>query len=367
MISKPLPIATLCRLACLAILVAGSAASAQQISRLAATLPDVPRPQEQVHPEQQQDPPDPETTGTLGGTVLDTNGGPVQGATVTLNAVHGASGVRQTTSGSTGQFEFKGIAPGIYSVSISGAGMQTFVSPSVTVAAQEVKTVPNVVLSVARATTSVTVLDSTAASIEQEHIAMQQRVFGVLPNFYSSYQWDAPPLMNKQKYGLATRTLIDPVSFIVVAGIAGAEQYKNVFPTFGGGIEGYGKRYGAAYASHASGELLTRAVFPSIFHQDPRYFVKGTGSGKSRALHAVLSTFVTRRDGGGSAPNYSEIFGDLTAGALTEAYYPAGERGVHLFLINGFGNIAGDAVDNVIREFILNRITTRASNKQSKP
>ena len=77
----------------------------------------------------------------------------------------------------------------------------------------------------------------------------------------------------KQKFQLSIRSLIDPVSFLTVAGIAGVQQYRNAFPEYGGGIEGYGKRYGAALANHVSGTLLGRAVYPSIFHQDPRYFV----------------------------------------------------------------------------------------------
>ena len=116
---------------------------------------------------------------------------------------------------------------------------------------------------------------------------MQQRVGGVIPNFYSTYDWNAPPMLAKQKFQLSIRSIIDPVSFLAVAGIAGAEQYKNVFPAYGGGIEGYGKRYGAALANHVSGNLLGRAVYPSIFHQDPRYFYKGKGSIRSRALYAI--------------------------------------------------------------------------------
>jgi hypothetical protein len=98
----------------------------------------------------------------------------------------------------------------------------------------------------------------------------------------------------KQKFQLSIHSIIDPVSFLTVAGIAGAEQYKNVFPGYGGGIEGYGKRYGAALANHVSGNLLGRAVYPSIFHQDPRYFYKGKGTIRSRALYAISATVIAR-------------------------------------------------------------------------
>jgi hypothetical protein len=152
-------------------------------------------------------------------------------------------------------------------------------------------------------------MDKEEASIQQVKIAEQQRVFKVFPNFYSSFDWTAPPMLAKQKYHLAVRTLIDPVTFITTAGIAGAEQYKNVFPSFGGGFEGYAKRYGAAYANHGSAEMFTRAVYPGIFHTDPRYFIQGTGSTRSRALHAVSSTWIARTIAGEDASTslkYSE-------------------------------------------------------------
>ena len=167
-------------------------------------------------------------------------------------------------------------------------------------------------------------------------------------------------MLAKQKYQLAARTLIDPVTFLTTAGIAGAEQYKNVFPTFGPGIEGYAKRYGAAFASHGSAELLTRAVFPSMFHTDPRYFIMGKGTTQARALHAVSSTWMTRGDDGSRRINWPQILGGVSAAALSNAYFPAKERGVNLVLINGLGDLGGNMVDNLIREFLLNRITTRA-------
>jgi hypothetical protein len=278
----------------------------------------------------------------------------VQLSDVATGAVRG-----EMQSGATGQFAFSNLEPGTYVVTVSGQGMSRFVSKPIALQASAPTIVPNIVLNVAAATTSVMVMDKEQASIEQVEIAEQQRVLKVFPNFYSSYDWNAPPMLAKQKYRLAARTLIDPVSFLTTAGIAGAEQYKNVFPSFGGGIEGYGKRYGAAYASHASAELLTRAVFPSIFHTDPRYFIMGKGTTQARALHAVTSTWVTRGDDGKRRINFPQILGGVSAAALSNAYFPAQERGVNLVLINGLGDLGGNMVDNLIREFLLSRITTR--------
>ncbi len=109
----------------------------------------------------------------------------------------------------------------------------------------------------------------------------------------------------KQKYKLAFHTIVDPTTFVVLAGVAGAEQYNGTYLGYGPGIEGYGKRYGAALADSASGRIIGSAVLPSLFHQDPRYFYQGSGGIRSRTWHALTSALVTRGDSGKLQPNYS--------------------------------------------------------------
>jgi len=186
----------------------------------------------------------------------------------------------------------------------------------------------------------------------------QQRIGGFIPNFYSTYDWNAPPMGAKQKFKLSLRALIDPVSFLTTAGIAGAEQYKGIFPAYGSGIEGYGKRYGAAFANHASSTLLGRAVYPAIFHQDPRYFYKGKGSIRSRALYAISAAVIARGDDGRWKPNYSRVLGNFSAAAISNLYYPASDRGASLVVLNGLAGTGADAVANLIREFVLKGITS---------
>lgn len=343
----------------LAILCVGIAAAAQkaEFSSVSALLE---APQAQVTARNDAVPT--ASTASVGGTVLDPNGNPVQTAHVQLDLTDSATAVRRTDTNSTGGFEFTGIAPGNYRVTVTGDGLTKYVSQPIAVQADQPARLPNIVMSVEGSTTTVTVMDAEAASIEQERIAVQQRVFGVFNNFYSSFDWNAPPMLPKQKYTLAARTAIDPISFLITGGIAGAEQWRNVFPSFGGSWSGYGKRYGAAYAGHVSSELFKRALYPSIFHQDPRYFVMEKGTSGQRARHAVESTFFTRSDRGGHRFNYSQILGDLSAAALAETYYPTQERGASVFLVNGFGAIGGDMVDNLFREFLFGKITRRAKD-----
>src|SRR5581483_5239368 len=121
---------------------------------------------------------------------------------------------------------------------------------------------------------------------------------------------------------------------------------------------GYSKRYSAAFANHASGTLLGRAVFPSIFHQDPRYFYKGTGSVRSRILYAISAAFIARGDNGNWEPNYSNLLGNFGGAAISNLYYPRTDRGASLVLFNGLAITGGDIVANLFREFVLKGITS---------
>lgn len=321
-----------------------------------APLPDAPQ---RVHqnPSPAEGGAQPQGAANMEGTVLDKNGDVLQAAQITLSAPSHFP-ARTVQSGSDGQFSFPGLPPNTYTLTVSAPGMASYTSPEITLHAGEFHIVPPITLSVSTVATNVTVRDQEQVSEEQVHIAVQQRIGGVIPNFYSSYDWNAPPMLAKQKFQLGVRSILDPVSFLSVAGVAGAEQYKNVFPAYGSGFEGYTKRYGAALANHASSTLLGRAVYPSIFHQDPRYFYKGTGSIRSRALYAISAAVIARGDDGKWKPNYSRVLGNFSAAAVSNLYYPAADRGGSLVLLNGLAGVGADAVANLIREFLLKGITS---------
>ena len=55
------------------------------------------------------------------------------------------------------------------------------------------------------------------------------------------------------------------------------------------------------------------------------------------------------------------MLGDLSAGAISSLYYPAADRhGAGLTLAEGFLNIGGDALGNVVQEFLFKRLTPHA-------
>ena len=208
----------------------------------------------------------------------------------------------------------------------------------------------------------------TQIEVAQEQIALEekQRVLGVIPNFYVSYIPDAAPLTPKQKFGLAWRSTIDPVNFAITGIIAGVQQAQNDFSGYGQGAQGYGKRYGASYADGVVGTFIGSAILPSLLKQDPRYFYKGTGSKRSRALYAIANSVICKGDNGHWQANYSNILGNFAAGGISNLYYPASDReGAELTFENGLIGIGATAAANLFQEFVVRKFTPNLPKREA--
>ena len=292
----------------------------------------------------------------IAGTVLDTNGDVLEGARAVLT---GPAGQRVVESGPDGQFSFPGLPPGSYRLTVTRANMSTYESAAILLQPGQTRFLSKVVLAFTTGVTAVHVVaDQVQIAEEDVHIEESQRVLGVIPNFYSAYDWHAPPLNARQKYALAFRSEIDPVTFLGAAAVAGAEEYQKMYPGYGGGFSGFGKRFGAQYANDFGSRMIGSAVLPSLFHQDPRYFYKGTGSARSRAGYAIKSAFICRGDNGHDEFDFSHILGDFAAGGLANLYYPEPNEGAGLIATNALIEIAGMAGTNLLREFVLPALTT---------
>jgi hypothetical protein len=196
---------------------------------------------------------------------------------------------------------------------------------------------------------------------DQIKVQEKQRVLGVVPNFYVSYDQHAVPLTSKQKFELAWKTTVDPVSVGVTGVIAGIQQAQNNFSGYGQGAQGYAKRLGAAYGDFVASTYIGGAILPSLLKQDPRYFYKGSGSKRSRILYALATSVICKGDNGRWQPNYSGILGSLAAGGISNLYYPAKNRdGVELTFENALIGIGESAAVNLLQEFVIRRLTPNA-------
>ena len=297
---------------------------------------------------------------SLQGVVLDPDGAFISGAQITLRTADAPR--RETVSAADGTFRVDALPPGTFTLTVSRHGF-TPASVTITLSSGQALEIPSVTLPLAPVDTTVDALNLPTA-LEQIHNEEHQRLVGILPNFFVSYNWYAPPLTTRQKYALAFRNASDPGNIMLVGLTAGVQQADNAFPGYGQGAQGYGKRYGADLGNLVVGTFMGGAVLPSLFHQDPRYFYKGTGTTRQRLVYALTRAVITRGDNGNWQPNYSGVLGDLSAGAISNIYYaPSDRQGARLTLINGFLGIAGDAMNGVFQEFFLRRVTPKAKQQ----
>jgi Carboxypeptidase regulatory-like domain len=297
----------------------------------------------------------------ISGRIVDQTGVAVVGARIAL-ACEDSAQSQEALTGDDGLFTFANARPGSFHLTITAAGFaaQEF---SGIVSSTENFTVPQIVLTVASVSTEVRVVPPSQVEIAREQIKEEekQRALGIIPNFYVTYIPDAAPLTPRQKFGLAWKSMVDPVTFGLTGAIAGLQQAQNDFSGYGQGAEGYGRRYGAAYGDMLTSTLIGSAILPSLLKQDPRYFYKGTGTKRSRLLYAIANSVICKGDNGHWQANYSAIIGGLAAGGISNLYYPAKDReGAELTFENALIGIGATAAANVLQEFVIKRFTPNA-------
>ena len=305
--------------------------------------------------------------GTISGTVTGRDGEAYEGVSVSL-VIASVPTTKTVETDPNGEFIFANLPAGRFSLTIASQGFETQIVTG-ELHPGENWDAHNVVLPLKAATSEVRVSAAAQAEIaeQQIHIEEQQRVLGVLPNYYVSYEKNPIPLTSRQKFQLATRSSVDPLTFLLTGIFAGVEQAGNTFAGYGQGMQGYGKRYGALYADTAISNEIGGAVLPSLLRQDPRYLYKGTGTIGARAGYAIASAIVCRGDNMHWQFNYSSLLGGLAAAGISNLYYPRSERsGVQEVFENLSIGLAGNAVQNLLQEFVVKKLTPSARKTRSE-
>jgi hypothetical protein len=182
----------------------------------------------------------------------------------------------------------------------------------------------------------------------QEH----QRIGGILPSFNVTYLSNAASMSARQKIGLAFRSATDPYAFGLAFIVAGISEARDDDTGFGWGPEGYFKRSGAAYLDAFDGAMLGNGFLPALLHQDPRYFRLGHGTFHHRFFYALASSVICKHDNTGKwQPNYSNVGGNLIAGAISNLYYPSQNSGWGQTIDHGVIVTGEGAFGNVFQEF----------------
>jgi hypothetical protein len=305
-------------------------------------------------------------SGTVQGVVMNREKAVYEGARVELST-NAESSPRHTTTDTEGRFVFSSVPAGPFTLTASAPGF-TSAKISGNLGAGESYEAPAIVLPLAEASSEVEVTASREEIATAEvKLEEKQRVLGVIPNFYVVYDANPVPLSPRQKFSLAWRDSIDPVTFLSAGFFAGIEQAQNTFRGYGQGATGYAKRFGADYTDGFSGDMLGGALFPSLLHQDPRYYYKGRGSIASRALYAMAMALVCKGDNGHWQFDYSAVAGNLAAGGISNLYYPASDRGSFSVIATSTAiGMGEDAIGNLFQEFLVRKLTPSA-RKQPNP
>ena len=201
-----------------------------------------------------------------------------------------------------------------------------------------------------------------AGAQSQDHT----RILWILPNnktYASTTEYQ--PIGVHEKFQLASQDSFDRGMILTSLGLSAKGELFHATPQFGQGVEGYTKYFGAGYTDLILGNYLTEAVYPILLHQDPRYFRLGTGTGWRRLGHAVGQVFWTRSDSGRGQFNYSEMLGNSTAVAISNAYYPndhTAEDAVEKLFVQ----VALDMSGNVMKEFWPD-VNRRLHHKHAAP
>lgn len=180
----------------------------------------------------------------------------------------------------------------------------------------------------------------------------KQRVVGILPSFNVSYRSDAVSMTAGQKISLAFRSAVDPYQFGIAFVVAGLSEAQDNGTGFGWGPEGYFKRSGAAYLDAFDGAMIGNGFLPALLRQDPRYFRLGHGSFKHRFFYAIATSFICKHDNTGKwEPNYSNVGGNIIAGAISNLYYPSNTAGLGQTINNGIIVTGEGTFGGVLQEF----------------
>lgn len=178
-----------------------------------------------------------------------------------------------------------------------------------------------------------------------------KHILGIIPNFRTSPPLNPyKPISTGEKFKIARQDSFDRGTLLLAAAFAGESQLNNDNRAFGQGVRGYAQYFGAAYADFVIGDYMTEGIFPTLLHQDPRYFRRGQGSTLRRLGYSMGQIFWTHQDSGRTNFNFSEVFGNATAVAISNIYY-RDNRTAHDAVSSLGLQIGVDMATNILKEF----------------
>jgi len=158
-------------------------------------------------------------------------------------------------------------------------------------------------------------------------------------------------LSNRDKFNVFVQYAYSPYTFAGAAFDAGVAQAVGGWHSYGGGMEGYSKRFGASLADSESGTFFGRFLFPVLLHEDPRYLRSTSTAPLPRIEYALSRVLVTHDDDGNKRPNFSLVLSVFASSGMANLYYPRVDRGPGDTAARAGGDFLSVAEMNLLREF----------------
>jgi hypothetical protein len=149
-------------------------------------------------------------------------------------------------------------------------------------------------------------------------------------------------------------SLFGPEAFLFSAASAGIGQLDDSPHEWGQGAEGFGRRFGSAYANRIVGQTIENGLAFGL-HEDNRYFLSGK-NGIGRLGYAITSAFLARHDDGSRFISISGIGGAAGGAFISRAWQPRSISSMGDGA-RSFGITMGARVGlNVAREFLPHKV-----------
>jgi hypothetical protein len=159
------------------------------------------------------------------------------------------------------------------------------------------------------------------------------------------------PLSARCKFKLFLTSTYSPYTFASTGFQATEAQATGQWPHYGGGTQGWAKRFGATLANTESRRFIQGFALSTILHQDPRYFPSPNRGLVSRTWYSVTRVVITKNDNGDGTFNTSELLGTLLTSALQNSYYPRPDRTFGDTMNRFGGALSSDVIEDLLREF----------------
>jgi hypothetical protein len=153
-----------------------------------------------------------------------------------------------------------------------------------------------------------------------------------------------------RRLNLYLHSYVTPQSLVGPLLGAGIAQAEGTPHEWGGGMEGFGRRFASSYARSVIGRTVEFGV-AAVDHEDPRYHPSDQTGVWRRTRHAIAATFVSQTTSGGSMPAFSRIAGAYSAGFIANAWEPPSQNSAEHAFERGSTSLLSSIGWHVVEEF----------------